>query len=70
MIIRNHRRSRSKAGWSAPGCGRRSNPSKRTQTDPHKASQRFDLTWVTMIDGPGKAFLAEAHANGVELIAR
>ena len=30
---------------------------------------RFDLTGVTMIDAPGKAFLAAAHAQGVELVA-
>src|SRR5262245_47105210 len=38
-----------------------------------RASQRkpvlFDLTGVTMIDAAGKAFLAAAHAQGVELVA-
>jgi hypothetical protein len=30
---------------------------------------RFDLTDVTVIDYAGKAFLAEAHASAVELLA-
>jgi hypothetical protein len=42
---------------------------KRTSNGRHAASQRFDLTGVTLIDAAGKAFLAEAHAKGVELIA-
>lgn len=41
----------------------------RTRTDPHTSIQRFDLTGVTMIDTAGKAFLAAAHANGIELVA-
>jgi hypothetical protein len=35
-----------------------------------KASRHFDLTGVTLVDAAGKAFLARAHADGVELIAR
>lgn len=31
--------------------------------------RRFDLTGVTLIDSAGKAFLASAHADGVELVA-
>lgn len=42
---------------------------RRTRTGQHKASHRFDLTGVTLIDPAGKAFIAAAHANGVELIA-
>jgi hypothetical protein len=30
---------------------------------------RFDLTEVTFIDAPGKAFLASRHALGAELVA-
>jgi hypothetical protein len=30
---------------------------------------RFDLTGVTLIDAAGKAFLAAAHAQGVDLVA-
>jgi anti-anti-sigma regulatory factor len=30
---------------------------------------RFDLTEVTFIDATGKAFLAERHAEGAELVA-
>jgi hypothetical protein len=41
----------------------------RTLTDQHKVGRRFDLTGVTMVDAAGKAFLAAAHAQGVELIA-
>jgi hypothetical protein len=41
----------------------------RARSDRHTAGQRFDLTEVTMIDVAGKAFLAEAHAKGVQLIA-
>jgi hypothetical protein len=42
---------------------------KRTLTGQHKGSQCFDLTGLTLIDAGGKAFLAKAHADGVELIA-
>jgi hypothetical protein len=41
----------------------------RTRGPRPKASQRFDLTEVTVIDAAGKAFLVEAHAKGVQLIA-
>src|SRR5215468_8900077 len=34
-----------------------------------KPALRFDLTGVTLIDAAGKAFLAAAHAQGVELVA-
>ena len=42
---------------------------RRTLIGEHKAVHRFDLTGVTLIDAAGKAFLAAAHANGVELVA-
>jgi ABC-type transporter Mla MlaB component len=35
----------------------------------HKSATRFDLTGVIMIDAAGKALLAKAHAQGVELVA-
>jgi hypothetical protein len=43
---------------------------RRTRSAPRKAVRRFDLSGVTLLDPLGKAFLAEAHANGVELVAR
>jgi anti-anti-sigma regulatory factor len=40
-----------------------------TQTTGATAVVRFDLREVTYVDGAGKAFLAEAHARGAELVA-
>lgn len=42
---------------------------RRALAGPRKAIHRFDLTGVTVIDVAGKAFLATAHAKGVELVA-
>jgi hypothetical protein len=36
---------------------------------PRQSVLRCDLTGVTLIDAPGKAFLAAAHAQGADLIA-
>jgi ABC-type transporter Mla MlaB component len=41
----------------------------RTLAGQPKPVVRFDLTGVTTIDAAGKAFLAAAHAQGVELVA-
>ena len=42
---------------------------RRTLASQRERVFRFDLTGVTLIDAPGKAFLAAAHAQGVELVA-
>src|SRR5262249_36632105 len=42
---------------------------RRTLAGQRRPVLRFDLTGVTVIDAAGKAFLAAAHAQGVELVA-
>jgi hypothetical protein len=41
----------------------------RTLASRCKTEGRLDLTGVTLIDAPGKAFLAAAHAQGAQLVA-
>ena len=42
---------------------------RRTVAGQRGPALRFDLTGVTVIEAAGKAFLAAAHAQGVELVA-
>jgi len=42
---------------------------RRTRVSQRKPVLCFNLTGVTLIDAAGKAFLAAAHAQGVELVA-
>jgi ABC-type transporter Mla MlaB component len=40
-----------------------------TLASQHKPVPRFDLTGVTFIDAAGKAYLADMHRQGAELVA-